>query len=329
MNKTKAFEVFVAVARASSFSHAANDLDTTTSNVSRIIAQLESEVGVRLLHRTTRKVSLTAEGERFFELVDPALRALDEAVDQTTYARDGTSGTIRLATPLAFGANLLVPLIASFHRVNPDVHVDMVLEDQFTDQVTSRIDVGFRIGSEPESHLIARHLGNIELVVCAAPSYVAEHGSPRNLRDLHQHRCTGFRHPHTDRLVPWELRAADGTIAYEKVPAVASFNDVETEVRAVRAGLGIGQLPAFLVSDDLNNGFLLELLPELKTSRLGVYLYYPQRKRVPARVRRLIDFVMAHRLEGSVLRPIPNDSVPQQFFGRRNSDPHYLRTVAV
>lgn len=269
----------------------------TPPAVSRAIAQLEHHLGVRLLNRSTRKVSLTDEGSRLYELADAGLRLLDEAMDQTQYSKQEVAGLIRIAASHSFGNRQLIPLIRQFQKLYPDIHFDLLFEDQFTDLVTAKIDVGFRSGNEPGANLIARSLGPIGLSICASPDYLREHGTPTSLAELLTHRCTGFRHPNTGRVVPWELQI-DGEFIYQDVPAVVSLNQVEAEVRAVRAGLGIGQLPDYMIAEDLAAGGLVRILPAFATSRLGIYMYYPQRKQLPTRVRHFIDFVMERVRDG-------------------------------
>ncbi|MEJ0002760.1 MAG: LysR family transcriptional regulator [Pararobbsia sp.] len=300
MDQTRVLSIFLSVARTRSFTQAALAVGLTPPAVSRAIAQLEHHLGVRLLNRSTRKVSLTDEGTRLFELADAGLRLLDEAMDQTKYSKQDVAGMIRLAASHSFGNRQLIPLLREFQVEYPEIHFDLLFEDQFTDLITAKIDVGFRSGNEPGANLIARSLGPIGLSICASPAYLEAHGTPTNLAELLTHRCTGFRHPNTGRLIPWELQI-DGEFIYQDVPTVISVNQVEAEVRAVRAGLGIGQLPDYMIGEDLAAGTLVRILPTFATSRLGLYMYYPQRKQLPTRVRHFIDFVM-HRVDSGWLR---------------------------
>jgi DNA-binding transcriptional LysR family regulator len=297
MDQTRVLSIFLSVARSSSFTQAALAAGLTPPAVSRAIAQLEQHLGVRLLNRSTRKVSLTDEGARLFELADAGLRLLDEAMDQTQYSKQEVAGVIRIAASHSFGNRQLIPMVRQFQVRYPDIHFDLLFEDQFTDLITAKIDVGFRSGNEPAANLIARSLGPIGLSICASPDYLKENGTPMNLADLLTHRCTGFRHPNTGRVIPWELQI-DGEFIYQDVPAVVSVNHVEAEVRAVRAGLGIGQLPDYMIAEDLAAGALVQILPAYATSRQGVYMYYPQRKQLPTRVRHFIDFVMQRAGDG-------------------------------
>lgn len=292
MDKARVISLFIGVARAGSFSQAATDAGLTPQAVSKAVRQLEDHLGVRLFHRTTRSLSLTEEGTRLFELADPGLRLLDEALEQVRSSRQEVDGLIRVAGPMSFSSWLLVPVMRDFQERYPGTHFDVQLEDQFTDLIEGKIDVGFRGGSPPERNLVARRLGDISLMICAAPRYLERHGAPKNAAALARHRCTGFRQPNTGKLVPWELHVGGNTV-YQDVPAVASFNTVEGELEAVRAGIGIGQMPLSLIAGDLASGALVHLLPQHDSASRGIFMYYQQRTQMPLRVRHFIDFVTA------------------------------------
>jgi DNA-binding transcriptional LysR family regulator len=297
MDKARVITIFISVVQAGSFSQAAVEAGLSAQAVSKAIRQLEDHLGVRLFHRTTRSLSLTEEGQRLFELSTPGLRLLDEALDNVRNSREAIDGLIRVAAPTSFGAIMLAPLIAEFQQHYPGAHFDVQLADQFTDLISSKIDVGFRAMNPPERNLVSRQIGELALSIVASPAYVERHGAPKTVEDLQKHRCTGYRQPSSGRLLPWELRG-EGGIIYQDVPCVASFNTAESEVEAVRAGVGIGQLALYMIGDDLETGRLVQLLPQQSASAGGVYMYYAQRTRMPLRVRHFIDF-MAERAPAS------------------------------
>lgn len=290
MDRARVLTLFLGVVRAKSFARAAAEAGITPQAVSKAVRTLEEDLGVRLLHRTTRKLSLTDEGTRLFELADPGLRQLDEALAQVRSAKSEDDGVIRLTAPPSVGTYVLVPLMKAFRDAYPGITFDLVLSDLFTDLVEARIDVGFRAGTSPGQNLVARRLCDLPLVICAAPAYLQRHGEPRTLDDLMAHACTGFRRPVTGRMVPWELNIG-GDLVFQDVPAVATFNDVQTEIEAVRAGMGIGQLSTYLVREDLRAGRLVPILRQFDSHNVGLYMYYPHRTHIPVRVRRFIDFV--------------------------------------
>ncbi|WER48048.1 LysR family transcriptional regulator [Cupriavidus sp. WKF15] len=291
MDKARVLTLFLGVVRAGSFRGAAVEAGVTPQAVSKAVRTLEAELGIRLLHRTTRKLSLTTEGAWLFELAAPGMRLLDEALEQVRSSRSEDDGLIRVTAPPSIGSRVLVPLIHAFRENWPGITFDVVLSDLFTDLVEAQIDIGLRAGTSPAQNLVARRLCDLPLVICAAPAYLARHGEPTTLEALRHHQCTGFRRPVTGRILPWELQV-EGNLVYEEMPAVATFNDVETEVEAVRAGIGIGQLGAYTVHADLLAGRLKAILPGLSASSVGLHLYYPRRSQMPARVRRFIDFVV-------------------------------------
>lgn len=289
MDKARVISLFVGVVRAGSFSQAAVAEGLAAQSVSKAIRQLEDYLGVRLFHRTTRSLSLTDEGQHLYELAHPGLRLLDDALEQVRGSRDEVDGLIRISAPTSFGTHLLAPILCDFQDRYPRARFDLVLADQFTDLVASKIDVGFRAGNPPERNLVARRIGDIVLKICAAPSYLERFGPPSGADDLANHRCTGYRQANTGRLMPWEIRGEGGTLFLE-VPCVATFNTTESEIAAVSRGIGIGQLAAYMIDDELASGKLVHLLPELDTRSAGIYMYYPQRTRMPSRVRLFIDF---------------------------------------
>lgn len=290
MDKARVITLFLGVVRAGSFSQAAADAGLTPQAVSKAVRQLEGHLDVRLFHRTTRSLSLTEEGTRLFELASPGLRLLDDAFDQVHSSRRDVDGLIRISAATSIGNVLLAPLLAEFQRRHPGAHFDVLLDDHATDLIAAKIDVGFRAGGPPERNLVSRKLADIPLLICAAPAYLDQFGAPKNAAALQAHRCTGFRRPGTGRLLPWELHLGGATV-YQDVPAVASFNTAESELGAVRAGVGIGQLMWYMAERDLASGALVQLLPQLVTYNNGIFMYYQQRTRMPQRVRHFIDFV--------------------------------------
>lgn len=288
MELTRSLTMFLAVANKLSFRKAAIDEGVSPQAVSKAVKHLEKNLGVKLLHRTTRHLSLTEEGERLYQNANPGMQMLNDALGDLQENKRGMSGRIRLAAPLAFGNRVLVPLIHEFQLSYPDVHFDLMLSDAFVDTISQRIDIGFRTGLSPERNVISRKLGDIVSVICAAPSYLEKYGIPSK-EDIQNHRCTGFLHPQTGKEMPWEIQV-DGELKYVHVPAIARFNNIEAEIDAVKLGLGIGQLSEYLVKQELDTGELIRLIPEGTTARLGIYMYYTERTQIPFRIRQFIDY---------------------------------------
>jgi DNA-binding transcriptional LysR family regulator len=192
---------------------------------------------------------------------------------------------------------VLWPVLEAFCAAHPDVEPDVQLDDRIGDWVQDRVDVGFRAGSPPAEGVIARHLLPLQLIVCAAPGYIARHGAPASIDELARHRCSGFRHPSTGKAMPWEF-AVDGAIVARDIASVVVTNDVELEANAVVAGQCIGQLVGVTAAPLIRAGRLVPLLTAHVTEHLGLYLYYGSRVAQPARVRAFIDLAV-ERLAGS------------------------------
>jgi DNA-binding transcriptional LysR family regulator len=297
MDEFKALATFVGVVEAGSFRRAAVQQGLAPQAVSKAVRLLEDRLGVRLLHRTTRKLSTTEEGARLFAQVQPGLATLRQAVESTKQSRTGVEGVLRVTAPRSVGLRIVVPMIEPFMAQHPGLQVELELEDRITDLVASRIDLGFRVGAQVDRNYVARRLADIQHCICASPGYVERFGRPRTWADLARHRCTGFRHVNTGKLMAWEYLDGAET-AFREVPAVFSTNDVDAEVQAVLAGIGIGQLPGYAAVPLIEAGLLVQLLPRHTSERIGLYVYYLQGARLPARARAFIDFVSA-RLKDS------------------------------
>jgi DNA-binding transcriptional LysR family regulator len=298
MDELRAISTFVRAAELGSFHQAAEAQNTSPQAVSKAIRQLEQNLGVRLFHRTTRKSSLTEEGERLLASVKPNLEGLVEALTRVRSAAVDDEGLIRISAAGAVGHKVLAPLLAEFQALHPRVTFDLLLENRFTDLVAERIDIGFRAGSPPEAQVIVRRLFAIQQIACASPAYLRQHGMPREIRDLLKHRCTGYRQPGSGRPMPWEFEV-DGSTLYQTLPAVLCSSDTEAEMHAVLGGMGIGQIDSINATAPLLDGRLVPLLTGQISERMGFYMYYPQRSDMPGRVRRFIEFAL-QRLQDSV-----------------------------
>ncbi|GAB3252508.1 LysR family transcriptional regulator [Chitinimonas naiadis] len=299
MDELRAISIFVKATELGSFNKVAEVQNTTPQAVSKTIRQLEQHLGLRLFHRTTRKSSLTDEGLSFLEAVRPSLEGLVTAVTRARSAVQDEMGLVRVTAGGAVGRKVLVPMLAEFQENYPQIQLDLLLEDRFSDMVGERLDVGFRAGNVPDAQVVSRHLFPIQQIVCAAPAYLQRHGVPRNMQELQAHRCTGYRQPGTGRPMPWEFQI-DGSTVYQSIPAVLCSNDPEAEMHLVLAGMGIGQIDSINAAAAIRDGRLVPLLVDSISSRMGLYVYYPQRADMPGRVRRFIDFSV-ERLRNSPL----------------------------
>lgn len=297
MNEIRAITTFVRAATLGSLRRAAVDQGVSPQAASHAVMQLEKELGVRLFHRTTRKLSLTEEGQRLFDSVKPALAIFSSALDDARRSKEEVSGLLRVSAPRAIGLSVLWPFFEEFQQLNPNVQLDVHFDDHFTDLVSDRADVGFRGGPPPSGGSIARRLVPIQLITCASPDYIARNGAPRSIEELERHRCTGYRRANTGKLAQWLFQVGD-EIVYRDVPAVVCVNDTEAETHAVLSGMGIGQLGSFNATPHIRSGRLVALLAQHIAEYGTITIYYGHRTEQPMRVRTFIDF-MIERVAGN------------------------------
>jgi DNA-binding transcriptional LysR family regulator len=273
MNEVRAITIFVRAATLGSLRKAAVDQGISPQAASHAVMQLEKELGVRLFHRTTRKLSLTEEGQGLLDSVQPALAILSSALDDARRSKEEIAGPLRVSAPRALSHAVLWPYLVEFSGLHPNVHLDVQFDDHFTDLVTERADVGFRGGSPPAGGTIVRRLLPIQLVVCASPAYIERHGAPQTIEELDGHRCTGYRRANTGKQAPWEFLIGD-EIVYRDIATTLCTNDTDAETDAVLAGLGIGQLGSFSAASHIRSGRLVPLLVQHVTQREAFCVYY-------------------------------------------------------
>jgi DNA-binding transcriptional LysR family regulator len=290
-NELRAIETFTKAVELGSLRRAAAAQGVTPQAASQAVAQLEHHLGARLLHRTTRSLSLTDEGQQLLEATRPALAALDRALERVRAARDEIAGPVRIVGPRSSFAAVLSPVLDEYCRQHPEVQPDVQLDDGIGNWVLDRVDVGFRIGISPEEGLIARPLFPIQLIICAAPAYLERHGTPRSLDELTSHRCGVFRHPATGKVLPWHLNM-DGEIVHRFFPPTLATNDTELELQAALDGQVVAQVSAMYAAPLFRAGRLVPLLTQHITEHLRLYLYYGSRKAQPSRARRFIDLAV-------------------------------------
>lgn len=296
INELRAIATFARAVELGSIRRAAAAQGVTPQAASQALAQLEAHLGVRLLHRTTRSLALTDEGQHFLETTQPALAALDRAISQARESKDEIAGPLRIVGPRSSFASILMPVIDEFCRRYPDVHPDVQLDDGKSNWVMERVDVGFRIGTSPDEGVIARRLLPVQLIICAAPSYLERHGAPKSLDDLANHRCSAFRHPATGQVLPWYLYIG-GTVVHRHVSPTLSTNDTELELQAMLAGQVVGQVANLSAARHIREGRLVPLLLQHMTDHIGVHVYYGSRAAQPRRVRAFIDLAVERLLE--------------------------------
>jgi DNA-binding transcriptional LysR family regulator len=293
MSKIQEMSSFVAVVDAGSFVGAASATGLSKAAVSRHVGELEKRLGVRLLQRTTRRLSLTEEGRMFFERAKELLESIDEAESELTRRTGEARGVIRVNAPLTYGALHLAPLWGPFADANPHVSLDITLSDRVVDLVDEGYDLAIRITRIPDSTLVTRKLASTRMVLCASPTYLERRRGPAHPRELAQHSVISYTYWSTRDT--WQFSGPDGEVEVRIAPRIHT-NNGDTCRRAALAHHGIILQPDFLVGDDLRRGDLVEIMPAYHSIDVGIYAVYPSRKHLPLKTRRLIDF-LANSLE--------------------------------
>ncbi len=288
MDRFLEMQTFTAVVDAGSFVKAADVLGMSKAAMSRHVGDLETRLGVRLLHRTTRRLSLTGEGQVFYARSKELLADVDEAEAEITSRSGAASGLLRINAPFTFGILHLAPLWGVFRSQYPNVALDVTLSDRLVDLVEEGYDVAVRIATLPSSTLISKRLTSTRMVLCASPAYVAAHGAPSHPADLARHAVIAYSYWSTRD--EWHFDGPLGPTSVMTLPAIHT-NSGDTCRVAALAHQGIIMQPSFLVGDDLAAGTLVELMPQFRCMELGVYAVYPTRKHVSPKVRVLIDFL--------------------------------------
>jgi len=288
MDKFQEMQAFTAVVDAGSFVRASDALAVSKAAVSRQVADLETRLGVRLLHRTTRTLSLTQEGEVFYARCRELLGGLEEAEAEVTARSGHAVGTLKVSAPVSFGLLHLASLWAGFMAANPDVALDLTLSDRIVDLVEEGFDVAVRIARLPSSSLVSRQLSSTRMVLCATPQYLKEHGTPREPAELTRHQVLAYTLLSTGE--SWEFDGPQGHVSVKVAPRMHT-NSGDT-CRSVALGhQGLILQPTFMIAEDLRSGQLVEVLPEYRSVEIGIYAMYPTRKHVLPKVRLLIDYL--------------------------------------
>ena len=285
---------FCAVAEAGSFVRAAGALDLSKAAVSRYVAGLEARLGVRLLHRTTRRLSLTDEGEVFYARSKELLAGLEEAESELRSRSAAARGTLRINAPVTFGILHLAPLWGAFRERHPQVRIELTLADRVVDLVEEGYDVAIRIAVLPDSTLISKRLANTRIVLCASPRYLKANGVPSHPSELAKHAVIAYRYWSTGD--EWQFDGPKGRVSVSTKPIMHSNSGDTCRTMALEHH-GVILQPTFLIGTDLADGTLVELMPEYRALELGIYAIYPTRKHVLPKVRALIEF-LSERFSG-------------------------------
>ncbi|HFI5325161.1 TPA: LysR family transcriptional regulator [Serratia liquefaciens] len=287
MDRIDAMRLFTRVVEQRSFTQAAQDLNLPRSTVTDAIKQLETRLQVRLLQRTTRHVSPTLDGEAYYQRCLTILADIEDA--EMAFAGAKPRGLLRIDVHGTLARHFLMPELPDFLTQYPDIELFMSEGDRLVDPVREGIDCVVRVGKLKDSDMVARRLGELEEVTCAAPDYLQRFGTPHSISELEGHRMVGFRSSASGTLMPLEFTVA-GQARQVTLPCTVSVSAAESLVAAARMGLGIIQVPRYHLRDSLDNGSLLPLLPQFPSTPMPVSLLYPRNRQLSPRVRVFIDW---------------------------------------
>jgi LysR family transcriptional regulator for bpeEF and oprC len=290
VDRLQAMQVFVSVVDSGGFTRAAEVLRLPKATVTTLVQGLESHLKVKLLNRTTRRVSVTADGAAYYERCVRILAEVEETENALNRTRSTPSGRLRVDVPSSFGRQLLVPALAEFFERYPDIRLELGCSDRPVDLIEEGVDCVVRGGDLVDSSLVARRIATMPFITCAAPSYLERYGTPAHPNDLERHRCVRYFMPKSGRLVDLEFTRGNERVA-PMVDGLVAVNDGDAYAAAGLAGLGVMVVPRFMVEAALADGRLVPLLDDWATDPLPIYVMYPQNRHLSAKVRVFVDWV--------------------------------------
>lgn len=292
MDRLTEMEAFVTVVDHGGFTEAARQMGLSKSAVSKHVAALETRLAVRLLNRTTRRVSPTELGLAYYDRAKAVLAETAEADAMVTSMQSAPKGSLRISAPVSFGIRHLSPAVAAFLTACPDVDVNMTLDDRFVELVAEGFDVAIRIGRLEDSSLKARKIAETRRLLAASPGYLEAMGTPRSFDDLGAHRLLHYSHLATGNF--WRLRTASGEERHIRVGGRLTVNNGDSLMAAAEAGLGIALLPSFIIGDAIEAGRLVEVMADRPPDLLGVHALYPPSQFPQPKLRSFVDFLVEH-----------------------------------
>jgi DNA-binding transcriptional LysR family regulator len=288
MDSVTAFNVFVRVAETRSFVAAGQLLGVSASAVGKSVSRLEARLAVRLFHRSTRSITLTAEGSQFLERSRHILAEIGAAVAELTQAASAPRGRLRMSLPLV--SKPFISILAEFQKAYPEVHLDLDFTDRKVDVIEEGFDAVVRTGEVQDSRLTATRLSSYRMLLVGSPDYFGKQGTPQRPTDLVHHACIQFRLPNTGKLQEWSVQRADSESELQ-VPISMICNTLEARLSFARQGLGIAYLPEFAIREALKDATLVTVLGDYTTERGTFRLLWPSAKHVAPKLRVLIDFL--------------------------------------
>jgi DNA-binding transcriptional LysR family regulator len=307
MDKLSAMQAFVRVVEAGTFTKAADLLDAPKPTVTRLVQSLEKQLDTKLLHRTTRRVTVTPDGAAYYDRAVRLLGELDDLESSMSRAKAAPRGRLRVDLPASAAMSLIIPALPDFHARYPDIQLDLGVSDKPVDLVSENVDCAVRGGTLTDPSLVARRIGEVQVVTCATPDYLKRHGVPKHPADLEKgHTMVRFASPKTGRFFPVVLTRGSDEVAVNPQHAM-SANDANACLALALAGLGVTRVMGFLARPHIASGLLVPVLPEWTSVPAPVYVVYPPNRHLSLKVRVFVDWVAElfakHRLLQSNAKP--------------------------
>lgn len=290
-NKLQAMEVFVQVVDTGGFTRTADNLKLPKATVTTLIQQLETALSVKLLNRTTRHVSVTAEGAAYYERCMRILSDVRDAEDALSHTHLSPSGRLRVDAPTGLAAEVIIPALPSFFALYPDIQLELGCSDRQVDLIEEGVDCAIRGGRHlVDSSLIARRVGTMHYLTCAAPAYLQRHGGPKHPHDLVNHRCVNYFSARSGKMFDWYF-AKDGERIQINLPSHMAVSDSYAYTAAGLSGLGIVQMADFLMAPLIQDGRLVSVLNDWVNEPLPIHVVYPQNRHLSAKLRVFVEWV--------------------------------------
>ncbi|MBB5411769.1 LysR family transcriptional regulator for bpeEF and oprC [Paraburkholderia sp. Clong3] len=290
MDRLQAMQVFTRVVDTNSFTRAAETLDLPRASVTTIIQNLEAFLGTRLMHRTTRRLSLTPDGAAYYERCVRILADVEETEASFQSGNKKPHGKLRIDMPGSIGRLLVIPSLCEFHTRYPDIDLQLGLTDRPVDLLQEGVDCVVRVGALQDSSLVARRIGLFEGVTCASPDYIKRAGVPASLEDLDNHKAVNYFSSRTGRTLDWAF-LVNGNEVEVKMKSIVSVNDADAYVTCGLEGFGLIQPARFMVLPHLGSGQLVEVLPDLKPLPMPISAVYPHSRHLSPKVRVFVDWI--------------------------------------
>ena len=291
MDRIDGLRTFVSVVEAGSFTAASDRLGISKKLASKYLGELEAEVGVRLLNRTTRSLSLTSAGQRFLPRAVGLVESYDQLLADVRETDRGLAGTLRVAAPVTFGELFLHEALSVFREEHPELFIDLRLSDRFVDLAAEGFDLALRIGALDDSALMSRRLGETDLIVVGTPDYLAAHGRPEHPNDLKHHCCIRDSNLRAGHSWPFEI---SGAMRRHAVTGGFQVNSATAVRSSVLRGDGLGLCPDFAVARDIASGQLQRVLVDFPSGTLGIHAVFNEARHLPARTRAALDFLATY-----------------------------------